>query len=264
MNFPPIGAAHTPFPDRFGCPRQPGIVPGALGFLEIFKAWQPELSLQGLQDYSHLWILFCFHTNQNQHFTAKVHPPRWNGKSLGVFATRTPHRPNPIGLSLVQIQEVTPEGIWVQGIDLQDQTPILDLKPYLPEVESVTSAAFLSPEGKTQFSEHSNLSFQPKQKAVITWTPVAQSQLLAGQTAARPKDNETSYLSVKSKFQLRSRLSLDEVRDQIEQILSEDPRPLGAKEAGDPNKVHHLRIYDLEVCFRCLPNQQILVDRLNF
>lgn len=137
----PIGYVQSCFKDRFGTPRQPGLVPSATAFLKIDSKWQPSQSLQGLESYSHLWVIFVFHKNTNQRFHAKVHPPRLEGQSIGVFATRSPHRPNPIGLSVVKIQQVESDGIWVSGQDIVDGSPILDIKPYLPAIEKITDAS---------------------------------------------------------------------------------------------------------------------------
>lgn len=136
----PIGVIHTPFHTRFGTPRQPGIVPAATGEIRLHPAPHLNGCLEGLQDFSHLWVLFWFHQNTNQAVRGKVHPPRKNGESVGLFATRSPHRPNPIGLSVVEVVRVLQWSIEVRGPDLVDGTPILDIKPYLPEIEAVPEA----------------------------------------------------------------------------------------------------------------------------
>lgn len=140
FNFEPIGKVISCYPDKFGTPRQPGLVKTSWAKIQIDKKWQPEAALEGLNGFSHLWVVFCFHLNKSDRYHAKVHPPRMGGKPMGVFATRSPHRPNPIGLSLVKIEKITSDGIEVSGIDLVQGTPVLDIKPYLPEVESVADA----------------------------------------------------------------------------------------------------------------------------
>lgn len=140
LSLKPIATVESCYRDRFAVPRQPLLVQDSWAFLRFDSRFQPELSLQGLEGYSHLWILFGFHLNKqfstNCRFHAKVHPPRLEGETMGVFATRSPHRPNPIGLSLVTISEVTKDGIIVLGADLADGTPVYDIKPYLPDVEA--------------------------------------------------------------------------------------------------------------------------------
>lgn len=128
------------YPDKFGTPRQPGLVPSARGFIRLERELQPELALQGLAEFSHLWVVFLFHQLKDYQYKPKVHPPRLKGETMGVFASRSPHRPNPIGLSLVTIEEVNSDGIWCGGVDLVDGTPVLDIKPYLPYVESKADA----------------------------------------------------------------------------------------------------------------------------
>lgn len=129
------------YKDKFGTPRQPGLVHEALAKIKLHPSVQPELSLQGVQDFSHLWLIWSFHKNSNQRFHAKVHPPRLNGGSIGLFATRSPHRPNPIGLSVVKLVEyIAPDILIVGGVDLIDGTPILDIKPYVPEVDCIVNS----------------------------------------------------------------------------------------------------------------------------
>lgn len=136
----PIGYIETCFKDKFGTPRQPGLVTKAWAHLKIRADLHPSESLQGLDGFTHVWLIWIFHQNKTSRFHAKVHPPRLGGKSMGLFATRTPHRPNPIGLSLVQLIRVDKDGIVVSGADLVDGTPVLDIKPYLPDIESIPLA----------------------------------------------------------------------------------------------------------------------------
>jgi len=140
FSLEPIGIVRSCYPDKFGTPRQPGLVPEALAKIHLYPKAQPEESLVGLGGFSHIWVLFWFHQNKGERFHAKVHPPRLGGEPLGVFATRSPHRPNPIGLSLLEIVSVESDGIVVKGIDVISGTPVLDIKPYLSEVESIPTA----------------------------------------------------------------------------------------------------------------------------
>ena len=136
-----VGHIKSCYPEKFGIPRQSGIVNSVQSELIILPEWQPEQALQGLNGYSHMWIVFVFHKNTSTRYHAKVHPPRLGGDSMGVFATRSPHRPNPIGLSLVEIKEVLADRIIFAGGDLVEGTPVLDIKPYLPQFESKPQAA---------------------------------------------------------------------------------------------------------------------------
>jgi tRNA (adenine37-N6)-methyltransferase len=139
-SFKPIAFIKSCYPDKFGVPRQSGLVKKAYSEIRISAEFQPEFSLEGLAGYSHLWLQFIFHLNSSTRFHAKVHPPRLNGDSIGLFATRSPHRPNPIGLSLVELIEVKKDALILAGADLVDGTPILDIKPYLPHLESIPTA----------------------------------------------------------------------------------------------------------------------------
>lgn len=140
IEFRPIGYIESCFKDKFGTPRQPGLAPSANSRLQLRADLQPEEALQGLEGFSHVWLVWVFHQNKSARYHAKVHPPRLGGDSMGLFATRTPHRPNPIGLSLVQLEKIENGILYFKGADLVDGTPILDVKPYLPFVESVPDA----------------------------------------------------------------------------------------------------------------------------
>lgn len=102
--------------------------------IDVFT--NPEHSLEGLEEYSHMWVLYHFHKNDATHIRAKVAPPRLNGLRTGVFATRSPHRPSPIGLSLVKIEQVEDRTVYFSGVDMVDGTPVLDIKPYIPQYDS--------------------------------------------------------------------------------------------------------------------------------
>lgn len=144
----PLCVINTPFPEKFGVPRQPLLVPEAWGRMSFPKNDFYLEAFRGLEESSHLWLIFEFHQIQAEAIQALVRPPRFEGKQkLGVFATRSPHRPNRLGLSVVQFdrveilnQEVV---VWVKGVDLVDGTPILDIKPYVPYVDSVPEARSL-------------------------------------------------------------------------------------------------------------------------
>ena len=131
-----IGILESCFQEKFGTPRQPGLVPGASAKLRIYRQYAPEHSLKGLSEFSHVWLIPWFHLNTNKTFHPKIHPPRLKGGKIGVFASRSPHRPNPIGLSLAKLERVDNDTLYLSGLDLINGTPILDLKPYLPESDT--------------------------------------------------------------------------------------------------------------------------------
>ena len=135
-----IGAIESCFKEKFGTPRQPRLVPASRAKLKIKAAFIPEHSLRGLREFSHVWLLSYFHLNRNKIFLPTVHPPRLKGKTIGVFASRAPHRPSPVGLSLARLLSVEGDTLHLAEVDLVDGTPILDVKPYIPEWDSVPHA----------------------------------------------------------------------------------------------------------------------------
>jgi tRNA-Thr(GGU) m(6)t(6)A37 methyltransferase TsaA len=133
--FEPIGFVRSPYTERMEAPRQaPG---GAAGRIELLPGRGFEDALEGLDAWDYAWILFVFHENiaQGRGWTPKVQPPRSTEKH-GVFATRSPHRPNPIGLSCVRIDRVEGLVVHVRELDLLDGTPVLDIKPYVPYADA--------------------------------------------------------------------------------------------------------------------------------
>lgn len=137
--FKPIGIIRTDFPEKRAVPRQPTVCPRLQGCItlnrDVFN--NPAHSLMGLNEFSHLWIIYHFHRN-DAHAKAKVAPPRLGGERVGIFSTRSPHRPCPIGLSLVEIDRIENENanIYFFGTDMVDGTPVLDVKPFIPRYDS--------------------------------------------------------------------------------------------------------------------------------
>jgi tRNA-Thr(GGU) m(6)t(6)A37 methyltransferase TsaA len=139
-----IAHLRTPFPTKFGVPRQAGLVPEAEGVIEFLPRFAAREFVRGLEGFSHLWVLTWFHRNEGWTGASTVRPPRLGGNErVGVFASRSPNRPNPIGLSLLRIQGIDTKGplrIRVAGVDAADGTPVLDIKPYLPWAEAPADA----------------------------------------------------------------------------------------------------------------------------
>ena len=219
FEFKPIGILNSIFKTRFGTPRQPFQVQGASAQLKIRRDLQPELSLQGLESFSHVWLIFVFHTNTNKIFRPKIHPPRLDGKTIGAFATRTPHRPNPIGLSLARLEKIENDTLYLSGVDLIDGTPILDIKPYLKYVES-------HPDAKQGWIES-----HPQKKLSVEFYPQFKSDI-------NTFDNTLS----ESEY--------DELRALITEVLEKDPRPLVYKES--PHKDEHaIYLGNWNIFFKC-------------
>lgn len=132
-----IAYIHTDFPEKFGIPRQSGLVPQLKGKIVFEPEYRNPEAVKGLEGFNYIWLLWQFQGVERDNWSATVKPPRLGGKKrMGVFATRSPFRPNPVGLSSVKLEkiELTEEGpvLHVSGVDLKDKTPIYDIKPYLP------------------------------------------------------------------------------------------------------------------------------------
>ena len=220
--FQPIGFLKSCYPEKFGVPRQSGIVKKVYSELKLRPDLQPELALQGLTGYSHVWLQFVFHLNTSARYHAKIHPPRLAGESIGVFATRSPHRPNPIGLSLVELVEIKNDILMLAGVDLVDGTPILDVKPYLPAFECIPTAT--------------------------------------GGWMATVQKNDVQVIFTKEALENLKiwidRTGRPELKEAIEQIVKEDPRPLVYKgfesEASPYRNKHAFRLYDGDIHFEFL------------
>lgn len=147
-----IAHIHTDYNEKFGIPRQSGLAKSVKGRIVFQPEFRDAEAVRGLDGFSHLWLIWEFSENRGKAWSPTVRPPRLGGnRRMGVFATRSPFRPNPIGLSCVKLEEVItddPDGpvIVVSGPDLMDGTPILDIKPYIPYADSVPDASvgFLS------------------------------------------------------------------------------------------------------------------------
>lgn len=137
----PIAVLRTPFAEKFGVPRQSGLVPAAEGRLEFLPEFAAPEFVRGLENFSHVWLITGFHCNPPWDGSATVRPPRLGGNErVGVFASRAPARPNGLGLSLVELLALEPGGLRVAGVDAVDGTPVYDVKPYLPWCEAKPDA----------------------------------------------------------------------------------------------------------------------------
>lgn len=230
----PIGFLKSCYPEKFGVPRQPGLAPNSWAELRIEGHWQPELALQGLEDFSHVWLIFGFHRNTNEVYRPKVHPPRLKGESLGVFATRSPHRPNPLGLSLVKLEKIETPVLYLSGVDLVEGTPIYDVKPYLPQVES-------QPEARQGWTGAAD-----SELAVVEWSPEALDELALWEKQRGPGAD---------------------LKKLIEETLALDPRPVvyrgfEGETESKYRQVHAVRIETGDVHFQFLEPKKVLVTKL--
>lgn len=220
----PIGIVRSCFDERFGTPRQPGLVPASTARLELLPPFDHEDMLRGLDGFSHVWIIYHFHANQHGRWSPTVRPPRLGGNSrTGVLATRSPFRPNPIGLSVVELEAVVTGSDWrglkLRNHDLVDGTPVLDVKPYLPYADCVPTAT--APEA---FSGGGN-------RLVVVFAP----ELLQ-----RPPADDGGW------------------RGMVEQSLAADPRP-AYRSGRDALREYGVRIGGYNVRFQVTPDRTVHV-----
>lgn len=206
----PIGYVRSCFKEKFAIPRQPQLAPAARGVLELCTPFDQGDALQGLEEVSHVWLLFLFHQALEDKPRLKVRPPRLGGnRAIGVFATRATHRPNGIGQSVVRLDRVENGRLWLSGIDLLDGTPVLDVKPYVPYADSVPDA-------------HNHIAAQAPVRIEVQW--------------------QDSALAQAREHGLRLNEPLVEL---IEQCLAQDPRP--AYQQPQPERRYGVRLWDIDV-----------------
>jgi tRNA-Thr(GGU) m(6)t(6)A37 methyltransferase TsaA len=145
-SFRPIAVVKSCYKAKFGIPRQPGLIPEGRGSIRLLPPCNQPNTVRGLENFSHIWVLFVFHESMRESWKATVRPPRLGGDTrVGVFASRSPFRPCPIGLSVLKLEKVLIGGhgkisLEVSGLDLLDGTPVLDIKPYLPYTDTIPDA----------------------------------------------------------------------------------------------------------------------------
>ncbi len=141
MEIKPIAYIKTDFSEKFGIPRQSGRVKELIGRVEFIDEFKNPEAIKGIEEYSHLWLIFGFSKAEYKEKTMTVRPPRLGGnKRVGIFASRSPYRPNSLGLSCVKLERVEKGSLVVSGIDLLNDTPIYDIKPYIPYSDCVLDA----------------------------------------------------------------------------------------------------------------------------
>jgi len=206
----PIGFVRSCFKEKFAIPRQPQLAPAARGVLELVPPFDQGDAVQGLEQVSHVWLLFLFHQALEDKPRLKVRPPRLGGnKSMGVFATRATHRPNGIGQSVVKLDRVEANRLWISGIDLLDGTPILDIKPYVPYADSIAGA-------------RNEIASTAPVLIPVQWQPQALEQA-----------------------QLHALRLQEPLLELIEQCLAQDPRP--AYQVPSPKREYGAQFWDLDV-----------------
>ncbi|KAH0915567.1 hypothetical protein HID58_030013 [Brassica napus] len=246
----PIGTIQSCFSTRNGTPRQPLLVSLARASLVFDPALVPPASLEGLEEYSHCWIIYVFHLNTDieklwrkpsqSKLKAKVRVPRLNGERKGVFATRSPHRPCPIGLTVAKVEEIQKDKVLLSGVDLVDGTPVLDIKPYLPYSDSIQGAS------------------------VPNW--VQEDCLLAVASVSFSDVFSSSITSCWKRIEKKSLYgSADEFKSLITQVLSWDIRSMSQRnkpqDTSDADStVYHLVLEGLDVSYMIDNESNILVQ----
>jgi tRNA-Thr(GGU) m(6)t(6)A37 methyltransferase TsaA len=226
INMHPIATIHTPYKEKFAIPRQPGLAKSAIGEIIFLEAFNDPNYLRGIEQFSHLWLLFHFHQTAEKGHYPLVRPPRLGGnQKLGVFATRSTFRPNGMGMSVVEFGAVSYQNkqliLTVKGIDLLDSTPILDIKPYIPYADSI-------PEALGGVAQHS-----PELMAVI-FTEQANAQL--------------------KKFAQR----YPALGSLILEVLGQDPRP-AYHQNSHPEKTYGMALYDLNIQWQVIKQQNVVL-----
>lgn len=220
-----IGRLHSCFPDKFGVPRQPGLSASARGEIEILAPYNKPEAFQGLEEFSHIWVSFLFHENLGRDWQATIRPPRLGGNArIGVFASRSSFRPNGLGLSLLKLDGVLARPsevrLQVHGVDMIDQTPIVDIKPYLPYADVAPNA-------------HAGwASTTPEARLEVRFSLDAHQALAhLGSSDGR---NGSAYPLL---------------RNLIVEVLGADPRPTYRRGKPDPRE-YATRLYDLDIHWR--------------
>lgn len=215
FHFDAIGVVHSCFKQKFGIPRQPGLV-DVPGTIVLHPDYAREEAVRGLEAFSHIWVLFVFHQALREDWKPTVRPPRLGGNErVGVFASRSMFRPNPIGLSVVALDAIDCAPgrlcLHIRGGDLLDGTPVLDLKPYLPYADAVPAArGGYAPQ-------------PPESRWEVCFSPGAEARLEASR-AERP-----------------------ELRRIITDLLRYDPRPAYQEAAGGRQREFAMRLYDFDL-----------------
>lgn len=226
INIQPIGKISTPYKEKFAIPRQPGLAKSAEGNITFLAEFNDPNYLRGIEQFSHLWLLFHFHQTADKGHSPLVRPPRLGGnQKLGVFATRSTFRPNGIGMSVVEFVAVRYENkqlnLTVRGIDLLDGTPILDIKPYVPYADSIEQAS-------GGMAQHS-----PELMAVTF------------------SDQANKHLNqLKERYPALGSLILE--------VLSQDPRPAYHQDS-QPDKTYGMTLYDLNIQWQVIDQQNVVL-----
>lgn len=215
--FDAIGTVHSCYTEKFGIPRQSGLAPAARATIEFFPPYGAPDAFTGLEQSSHIWLEFIFHRFKPAPFRPRVRPPRLGGnRTLGVFATRSPNRPNRLGLSVVRLDRIEIHRgqvrLHISDHDLLDGTPVLDVKPYIPYADALAHAT-------------NHLAPEPPARLAVRFSP----------DAARA-------------CRIHSKRLGQDLTGLITQLLAQDPRPQYQK--PDPARRYAMALLDIDIAWR--------------
>ncbi|QKJ85941.1 tRNA (N6-threonylcarbamoyladenosine(37)-N6)-methyltransferase TrmO [Paramixta manurensis] len=230
FSFTQIGVIRSPWKEKFAVPRQPGLIEDGGGELQLLSPYNQPEAVRGLEAFSHIWLLFVFHHTMEGGWRPTVRPPRLGGNTrLGVFATRSTFRPNPLGMSLVELKNIRCEKnnvvLELGSLDLVDGTPIIDVKPYLPFAEAL-------PDAQAGFAQQAPAATMP-----VTFSAIAQQQLTQQQ----------------QRYPHLARF--------ITQVLAQDPRP-AYRQGEEPEREYAAWLLEFNLRWRvtALGTEVIAID----
>ncbi|GJY58867.1 tRNA (adenine(37)-N6)-methyltransferase isoform X2 [Tanacetum coccineum] len=265
MTYPmaPIAITRSCFSTRNGTPRQPLIVPLARARLMFDTTRVPPASLEGLEEYSHCWIIYVFHLNTDLNklwkdpsrskLKAKVRVPRLKGEKKGLFATRSPHRPCPIGLTVAKIESVEGSSVLLSGVDLVDGTPILDVKPYLPYCDNIKGAVVPHWVKMDDLLVVASVNFTDDFFATLTncWPTIDKKSLYASPEEFQRLIKQVLSWDIRSVSQ---RTQNDETSAKLdtEQVSVDEGRHM----------IYHLNLEGLDITYRITSNSNVVVENV--
>ncbi len=235
FTFHPIGIISSPYGEKFSVPRQPNLVAQGKGILRLLPPYNTPDSVRGLDQFSHLWLLFQFHQIKQNKVQTMVRPPRLGGNErVGVFASRSTHRPNPIGLSKVKLEKIEYKDsevlLYLESIDLIDGTPILDIKPYIVYADSEIDA-------KSGFAQQ-----KPIEKLTVTFTEGVEQAVISCQKFA--------------KYHIRDPITF------IKDVIAQDPRP-AYQQGKQTDRVYGMLLAECNIRWKIDledPHRAVVVD----
>lgn len=229
LQITPIGYIRSPYKEKFGVPRQPGLVESAIAQIQLSEGFDDPNCLRGIEQFSHLWLIFSFHQTVEKGWRPLVRPPRLGGnEKIGVFASRSTFRPNGLGLSAVKLLDVDHANskLTVCGIDLVDNTPIIDIKPYLSYSDAIHEAA-------------------------------------SGYASASPEPLMPVTFSHQAKMNLAQVDKAAKLKQLISDVLSQDPRP-AYQQNQSGERIYGMQLDEFDVRWQVIDNTNCVlsIDKL--